>query len=238
MEQDINIKNTEIVEDMPDFEEITAEMPCEGEESVTECTADAENAIVSEENTEESADTEEKPQGDTKEKKPKELNAYEKVILAEMERRAQNGDELLATAMQSKNKNIQSCYEYVKAQAKKQAVAGCAMIEDAVVYGWAHHYYIESKETIDKEMKKSAPKTEKKTAEKPKPVNNVLDITKAIVSATKGDTGKKREKKKDSLKAGFVPMERPDTLKDAKKGSREQAKSVEQMDLFASFFAE
>ena len=140
--------------------------------------------------------------------------------------------------MQSKDKNIQSCYEYVKAQAKKQAVAGCAMIEDAVVYGWAHHYYIESKETIDKEMKKSAPKTEKKTAEKPKPVKNVLDITKAIVSATKGDTGKKREKKKDSLKAGFVPMERPDTLKDAKKGSREQAKSVEQMDLFADFFAE
>ena len=237
MEQDI-IKNTEIVEDMPDFEEITAEMPCEGEESVTETTDETENAIVSEENTEESADTEEKPQGDTEEKKPKELNPYEKVILAEMERRAQNGDELLATAMQSKDKNIQSCYEYVKAQAKKQAVAGCAMIEDAVVYGWAHHYYIESKETIDKEMKKSAPKAEKKTAEKPKPVKNVLDITKAIVSATKGDTGKKREKKKDSLKAGFVPMERPDTLKDAKKGSREQAKSVEQMDLFAAFFAE
>ena len=237
MEQDI-IKNTEIVEDMPDFEEITAEMPCEGEESVTENTADAENTIVSEENTEESADTEETPQDDTKEKKPKELNPYEKVILAEMERRAQNGDELLATAMQSKDKNIQSCYEYVKAQAKKQAVAGCAMIEDAVVYGWAHHYYIESKETIDKEMKKSAPKTEKKTAEKPKPVKNVLDITKAIVSATKGDTGKKREKKKDSLKAGFVPMERPDTLKDAKKGSREQAKSVEQLDMFADFFAE
>ena len=237
MEQDI-IKNTEIVEDMPDFEEITAGMPCEGEESVTETTADAENTIVSEENTEESADTEETPQDDTKEKKPKELNPYEKVILAEMERRAQNGDELLATAMQSNDKNIQSCYEYVKAQAKKQAVAGCAMIEDAVVYGWAHHYYIESKETIDKEMKKSAPKTEKKTAEKPKPVKNVLDITKAIVSATKGDTGKKREKKKDSLKAGFVPMERPDTLKDAKKGSREQAKSIEQMDLFADFFAE
>jgi hypothetical protein len=227
MEQDI-IKNTEIVEDMPDFEEITAEMPCEGEESVTETTDETENAIVSEE----------KPQGDTEEKKPKELNPYEKVILAEMERRAQNGDELLATAMQSNDKNIQSCYEYVKAQARKQAVAGCAMIEDAVVYGWAHHYYIESKETIDKEMKKSDPKTEKKTAEKPKPVKNVLDITKAIVSATKGDTGKKREKKKDSLKAGFVPMERPDTIKDAKKGSREQAKSVEQMDLFAAFFAE
>lgn len=246
MEQDINIKNTEIVDDMPDFEEITAEMPCEGEESVTECTADAENAIVSEENTEESADTEgeteEKPQGDTKEKKPRELNAYEKVILAEMERRAQNGDELLATAMQSKDKNIQSCYEYVKAQAKKQAVAGCAMIEDAVVYGWAHHYYIESEETIQKELApKVTPKADtnvKKAVEKPKPVKNVLDITKAIVSATKGDTGKKREKKKDSLKAGFVPMERPDTLKDAKKGSREQAKSVEQMDLFADFFAE
>ena len=241
MQNEETIINPEIVEDMPDFEEEAVNEAVESEESVIECTADTENANVSEEK-----------EGETKEKaekKPKEqkISAYEQAILSEMERRAKDGDELLATALRSKDKNIQGCFSYVKAQARKKAVNGCAMIEDSVVYGWSHHYYIEPKEVIDKELApKSAPKADtatkpttpakadKKAKEKEKPVKNVLDITKAIVSAT----GDKKRKKKDSLKAGFVPMERPDTLKDAKKGSRQQAKSVEQMDLFADFFAE
>jgi len=240
MQNEETIINPEIVEDMPDFEEEAVNEAVESEESVIECTADTENANVSEEK-----------EGETKEKaekKPKEqkISAYEQAILSEMERRAKDGDELLATALRSKDKNIQGCFAYVKAQARKKAVNGCAMIEDSVVYGWAHHYYIEPKEVIDKELApKSAPKADttkptipakadKKAKEKEKPVKNVLDITKAIVSAT----GDKKRKKKDSLKAGFVPMERPDTIKDAKKGSRQQAKSVEQMDLFADFFAE
>lgn len=241
MQNEETIINPEIVEDMPDFEEEAVNEAVESEESVIECTADTENENVSEEK-----------EGETKEKaekKPKEqkISAYEQAILSEMERRAKDGDELLATALRSKDKNIQGCFAYVKAQARKKAVNGCAMIEDSVVYGWAHHYYIEPKEVIDKELApKSAPKADtatkpthpakadKKAKEKEKPVKNVLDITKAIVSAT----GDKKRKKKDSLKAGFVPMERPDTLKDAKKGSRQQAKSVEQMDLFADFFAE
>ena len=247
MQNEETIINPEIVEDMPDFEENTAEMPCESEKSVYNQSADTENAILNEEKEDDSADTE----GETEEKaekKPKEqkISAYEQAILSEMERRAKDGDELLATALRSKDKNIQGCFAYVKAQARKKAVNGCAMIEDSVVYGWAHHYYIEPKEVIDKELApKSAPKADttkptipakadKKAKEKEKPVKNVLDITKAIVSAT----GDKKRKKKDSLKAGFVPMERPETLKDAKKGSRQQAKSVEQMDLFADFFAE
>lgn len=180
-------------------------------------------------------------------KKDEKPSPYEIAILAEMRRRADDGDELLNDALANPGKNIHDCFSYVKSQARKKAVAGCAMIEDSVVYGWAHHYYIEPKEVIDKELApKSAPKADtatkptppakadKKAKEKEKPVKNVLDITKAIVSAT----GDKKRKKKDSLKAGFVPMERPDTLKDAKKGSRQQAKSVEQMDLFADFFAE
>jgi len=130
------------------------------------------------------------------------------------------------------------------------------MIEDHVVYSWAHHYYIESKETIEKEMKPkktaiptSTPTTtakgkgKGKAENKPKEIKNVIDFSK-IVTAKKAETdgkkGKKREKKKDNLLAGFIPMERPDLEtyeKEAKKGSREQAKSVEQMDLFAEFFS-
>lgn len=213
MEEELKTPNTEILEDMPDF----------GEETTETKVSEAET-----------------PKADTQ--KEKKLSPYEQAILAEMQRRAEGGDELLADALKNEKKTIKGCFSYVTAQARKKAVGQCAMIEDAVVYGWAHHYYIESEETIQKELApKTTPKADtnvKKAVEKPKPVKNVLDITKAIVSATKADTGKKREKKKDSLKAGFVPMERPENLKDAKRGSREQAKSIEQMDLFADFFAQ
>lgn len=268
MEQDINIKNTEIVEDMPDFEEITAEMPCEGEESVTECTADAENAIVSEENTEESAETEEKPQGDTKKETEKEGKdekpnlpqgfSFNPLVIAikPFYEQAIAEDELFAKEVREKEsrkekpKSLAECADYIMGETYNYASShrngnfGLSGFPDEDMLGLIKHYYDEDDIVIRKvtgataKFAKTPAKTAKKTAEKPKPVNNVLDITKAIKSATKGDTGKKREKKKDSLKAGFVPMERPDTLKDAKKGSREQAKSVEQMDLFASFFAE
>ena len=86
---------------------------------------------------------------------------------------------------------------------------------------------------------KSPAKVEKKK-ETPKPKSNVIDITKAITAKPKAEDGKKvkREKKKDNLLAGFVPMERPDSYKEGKKGSRQQAKSIEQMDLVADFFSE
>lgn len=202
----------EVLEDLPLAEETTEEEPTE----------------------EVKADTEKKA-----EKKEVKLSPYEKIILAEMTKRAENGDDTLADAMKSKDKTIQGCFSYVTFQARKKAVGNCAMIADEEVYGWAHHYYIESKETIDAEMKpKQTPKPttattatkDKKGKDKPKPVTNVKDIQQAIVTATKTEDGKKpkREKKKDNLNAGFVPMERPETIKDAKKGSREQAKSVEQ----------
>lgn len=167
-------------------------------------------------------------------KKDEKPSPYEIAILAEMRRRADDGDELLNDALANPGKNIHDCFSYVKSQARKKAVAGCAMIEDNIVYGWAHHYYIESKATIDKEMKAE---TAKKAVEKPQPPKNVLDITQAIMSSTKAENTGKREKKKDSLDAGFVPMQRYASIKEAKKGSKEQAKSVEQMDMFADFFA-
>ena len=113
-----------------------------------------------------------------KEQKPKEdkLSAYEKAVLAEMERRAnEDGDTIVADALKSKDKNIHECWQYITAQAKKKAVAGCAMIEDAIVFGWAHHYYIEPKEVIDAELHpkpKEKPKTDTKTATTPSPTKS------------------------------------------------------------------
>ena len=87
---------------------------------------------------------------------------------------------------------------------------------------------------------KTDKKADKKGKDKPKAEKNVVDITKAIKSATKSteDGKKKKDKKKDNLLAGFVPMERPNSYAEGKKGSRQQAKSVEQMDLFAGFFGD
>lgn len=141
-------------------EETLAEQTNEVEEETTEQNESVEVAENEEEETDDTTESEETKKEDTK------LNPYEEVILAEMNRRAENGDELLATALQSADKSIKGCYSYVVAQARKQAQGNCAMVDDQTVYGWAHHYYIESKETIDAEMKPKTAKKEKTAEEK------------------------------------------------------------------------
>lgn len=276
MEEELYTNNTEIVEDMPDFEENTAEMPCEGEESVDKCTDTAENEIVSEENADDSAETEEKPSGSAEKKaesKPKKegfksnlptglsfnplvmaIKPFYDKLIAE--------DEIFAGIVKEregrkeKPKSLGECADYIMSEAYNYASKhrngnyGFAGFPDEDMYRMIRHYYDEEflevqKMTGAKAIVSSVPtpkspaKVEKKK-ETPKPKSNVIDITKAITAKPKAEDGKKpkREKKKDNLLAGFVPMERPESEKDAKKGSREQAKSVEQMDLFADFFAE
>lgn len=191
----------EIVDDLPaDDAVLPAEESSESEESVEDTEESSENENVSEQ----------------KEQKPKEdkLSAYEKAVLAEMERRAEQGDTLVADALKSKDKNIHECWQYITAQAKKKAVAGCAMIEDAVVFGWAHHYYIEPKAVIDAEMKsKSTPKT-----------------------TTKPSKPKKVERPKETLENTHVPMIRPKDAKEAKRESKKQASNVIVMDMFAGMW--
>ena len=160
------LKPSEELEDMPDFE-AEAQAQAEAQEIAPASDETTETDTESEESdkTAESKETEESKPA----KKEEKLSPYEEVILAEMKRRADAGDTLLATAMQSKDKNIKECFEYVTAQAKKKATGNCAMIEDAVVYGWAHHYYIEPKETIDKELHPAPKKVDTATAKKTEP---------------------------------------------------------------------
>lgn len=129
----------------------------------------------------------------TNQPKEDKLSVYEKAVLAEMERRANEGDTLVASALKSADKNIHDCFRYVTAQAKKKAVSGCAMIEDAVVFGWAHHYYIEPKSVIDAELNPK-PKDKPKTDTKGK-------TAKVIPLPTKGaDKPKKPSNPKDAGK--------------------------------------
>ncbi len=42
------------------------------------------------------------------------------------------------------DKAIEGCCSYIKNQARKEAQRGCAVIEDAKVFGWAMHYIDEN----------------------------------------------------------------------------------------------
>ena len=45
--------------------------------------------------------------------------------------------------MEHPDVSVNGMFEYVMKQARKQAVGGCAMVADDVVYGWGRHYYDE-----------------------------------------------------------------------------------------------
>ena len=63
-------------------------------------------------------------------------------------------------------KTLDKCVAYITSQAKKQAKNGCAAIEDAVVYGWAVHYYQEDDKSLG--LVKEAPKAKVTIQSKPK----------------------------------------------------------------------
>lgn len=66
-------------------------------------------------------------------------------------------------------KSMKQMYEYIKNQARKQAIDGVAMIEDSIVYGLAIHYFDESNEDlgIKKEDIKKQVKIEKENVVQP-----------------------------------------------------------------------
>lgn len=96
-------------------------------------------------------------------------NDYEKSILKYLE---ENASDFLAMKINQGNKTLQSCFSYIQSMAKKKAKNGCAMIEDAVVFGWAIHYFEEDeieaevkvKAKATPEPKEIVKKTEKKQA--------------------------------------------------------------------------
>ena len=55
----------------------------------------------------------------------------------------ENASEALTEKINSGKKTMAGCFDYIKNEAKKQAVKGCACIEDQEVYGWAIHYFEE-----------------------------------------------------------------------------------------------
>lgn len=61
-------------------------------------------------------------------------------------------DKAFAARYADEAKNLDGCMDYIESRAKKEAVRGCAIIEDSIVYGWAAHYYQEESLKGEKEI--------------------------------------------------------------------------------------
>lgn len=70
-----------------------------------------------------------------------------------------NASEELSLKINSGNKTLNGCWNYITEEAKKQAVDNCACIEDKEVYGWAIHYF-EEDSIKENEIKRTPTKVE------------------------------------------------------------------------------
>lgn len=109
-----------------------------------------------------------------------------------------NATDSLVERINAGNKTLTQCFNYIKTEAKREAINGCACISDATVFGWAMHFFEEdalkgedyksapsgaaSVKTSNKETETVAPESEaevKKKAVKSKPkevINNAEQI--------------------------------------------------------------
>ena len=127
-------------------------------------------------------------------KKEEKLTGFELAIKKYLDGRALS-DPLFATTYAKKNKSLKECCAYIRQEAKKQAVHGCAAIADDTVYGWAVHYYDE--DSIKVESAPSAKVVAPTSTKAPK----------AAPAAPKGPE-KPKEYTKAQLKRGedWIPM--------------------------------
>ena len=64
----------------------------------------------------------------------------EEIVLAYLE---SNASEVLVQKINSGDKTLTQCWNYIVSEARKQAQNGCACIADSEVYGWAIHFFEE-----------------------------------------------------------------------------------------------
>lgn len=67
---------------------------------------------------------------------------FKDIIKKHLDKMAQQ-DFAFAERYKLESKTLDGCCKYITSQAQKQKKSGGVWIEDAVVYGWAVHYYME-----------------------------------------------------------------------------------------------
>lgn len=123
------------------------------------------------------------------------LNPQEEIVKRYLDEQSTKDEALRALYVPSKIKN---CFEYIRAQAKKQAKNGCAMVEDSVVYKWARDYYLEE---LPKKAEKSDVEIVTKKAEVSPEVQDLLNKADKVIAEKKEVTVIKNGVKYD--KDGF-----------------------------------
>jgi len=113
--------------------------------------------------------------------------SFKEIIKAHLDKMAEQ-DEAFAARYALESKSLDACVKYIFSEAQKQKSGNCAAIEDAVVYGWAVHYYQEDNLMIDdvKAKVKHSSDTKPKAEKKPKEVKEIKPI-KALVKDKKHD---------------------------------------------------
>lgn len=93
---------------------------------------------------------------------------FKQIIKNHLEQMAKQ-DFAFAERYRDEKKSLDQCVKYIMSEAKKKAKGGCAAIEDAVVFGWAVHYYQEENVKVDEKVKAKVvtPKVEKPKEIKP-----------------------------------------------------------------------
>ena len=76
----------------------------------------------------------------------------------------QNASEVLKAKVLKGKKTIQGAFRYIYKRARDCATNSCAMVEDAVVFGWLIHYLEEDKLDCEPKPEESKPKAKKTSA--------------------------------------------------------------------------
>jgi len=98
---------------------------------------------------------------------------FKEIIKDHLDKMAQQ-DAAFAERYKLETKNLDDCIKYITSEARKQAKNNCAAIQDAVVFGWAVHYYQEDNVKVDNvKAKVVTPK-----AEKPKEIKPIKALVK------------------------------------------------------------
>lgn len=100
-----------------------------------------------------------------------------------------NASESLVEKINRCGKTMKDCWDYITSQARKRAQNGCAMIEDAEVFGWAVHFFEEEGNVKNEKAVTRSKDLPVKTEKKPS----------RSEAGQKQAPAKKEEKKNDML---------------------------------------
>lgn len=128
----------------------------------------------------------------------KENQSFKMAIKSYLEQRAKE-DSLFAVSYAKENKSIDECCDYIVGEAKKRG-GNAVVMSDNEVFGMAVHYYDEDDIKVNKQ-------SNYKTATSQKPKEKVEPVSKKDIVSNGTQSGKRKEKKKETSSLQFSLFE-------------------------------